>query len=137
MTPHQIESLVRTEFNNVNKINAQKETLRVGNGNTCHEFDLYENNKVIGGISTSPWLNKSCTNNTGGQDRAATELLWLSLWKGPEKRVHILTDKEMANRLFNRFSGASFPYEIEIQHFNAKSKYFRVVGTLYSGIKRE
>jgi len=75
MTPHQIENLVRTEFNAENIRNAQKQTLSVGTGNAAHEFDLYETGKVIGGISTSPWFNRTKGNNTGGQDRAATELL--------------------------------------------------------------
>ena len=130
MTPQQIESLVRAEFNAANSTSAQKQTLSLGTWAASHEFDLYETNKVIGGISTSPWFNKSKSNNTGGQDRAATELLWLSLWPGGEKRVHVLTDKEMAHRLFKRFSGARFPHRIEIQHFDIKAKKFNVVGTL-------
>jgi hypothetical protein len=130
MTPQQIENLVRAEFNAANNVNAQKQTLSVGTGNASHEFDLYETGRVVGGISTSPWFNKSRSNNTGGQDRAATELLWLSLWPGNEKRVHVLTDKEMAQRLFKRFSGAGFPHRIEIQHFGIKTKEFSVVGTL-------
>jgi hypothetical protein len=130
MTPLQIEALVRTEFNATNKLNAQKQTLSVGTGNASHEFDLYEKDKIIGGISTSPWFNKSGSNNTGGQDRAATELLWLSLWPGHEKRIHVLTDNEMAQRLFRRFASAGFPHRIEIQHFDIKTKTFSVIGTL-------
>ncbi len=130
MTPLQIESLVRAEFNKMNNTNAQKSKLSFGNSNASHEFDVYEKSRVIGGISTSPWLNKSGSNNTGGQDRAATELLWLSLWKGREKRVLILTDEEMADRVFKRFSGASFPSKIEIQHFVVNTRNFRVVGML-------
>jgi len=130
MTPHQIESLVRAEFNKTNNTTAHKSTLRIGNGKASHEFDLYEQEKVIGGISTSPWFNKSGSNNTSGQDRAATELLWLALWQGNEKRVHVLTNKEMAFRLFNKFSETSFPQIIEIQHFNQNTKTFCSVGTL-------
>lgn len=130
MTPHQIEALVRAEFNTANKVNAQKQTLSVGTSSASHEFDLYEKGKVIGGVSTSPWFNKSGSNNTGGQDRAATELLWLSLWPSNEKRVHVLTDKEMTQRLFKRFAGSGFPHRIEIQHFNIKTKTFSVIGTL-------
>lgn len=130
MTPQQIESLVRDEFNIANNASAQKHTLSLGAGTASHEFDLYETDKVIGGISSSPWFNKSKSNNTGGQDRAATELLWLALWSGSEKRIHVLTDKEMACRLFKRFSGARFPQTIQIQHFDIKTRKFTVVGTL-------
>lgn len=130
VTPHQVEALVRAEFNTENGLSAQKAKLRVGTGNAKHEFDLYEAGKVIGGISTSPWFNKSGTNNTGGQDRAATELLWLSLWSGAEQRIHVLTDDDMAHRLFKRFSGATFPCRIQIQHFHRDQETFRIVGTL-------
>ena len=130
LTPQQVESLVRDAFNTANGASAQKQRLSLGAGAPSHEFDLYEANKVIGGISTSPWLNKSGSNNTGGQDRASTELLWLSLWPGCEKRVHVLTDGKMAQRLFRRFSGACFPQRIEIQHFDRKANVFSVVGTL-------
>jgi hypothetical protein len=130
MTPHQVESLVRTEFNAANGTSTTKQTLSLGTAGALHEFDFYEKSKIIGGISTSPWVNKSGSNNTGGQDRAATELLWLTLWPGGEKRVHVLTDKQMANRLFKRFSGVGFHKSIEIQHFDMKAKTFHVVGTL-------
>ena len=130
-TPQQqIESLVRDEFNTANAASAQKQTLSLGTGAPSHEFDLYEADKVIGGISTSAWFTPSKNANTGGQDRAAAELLWLSLWPGCEKRVHVLTDKEMAGRLFRRFSGACFPQRIDIQHFDIKAKKFSIVGTL-------
>lgn len=130
MTPHQIELLVRTAYNVANSASATKKTLSLGTAAASHEFDLYETNKIIGGISTSPWFNKSGTNNTGGQDRAAAELLWLTLWPGSEKRVHVLTDKEMAHRLLKRFSGAGFPKKLEIQYFDLKAKKFTVEGTM-------
>jgi len=130
MTPQQIESMVRNEYNKSNNTNAQKTTLSIGHGNALHEFDIYEQNIVIGGISTSPWFNKTGSNNTGGQDRASTELLWLTLWQGSERRFHILTDEEMARRLFKKFSGAPFPHNIEIHHFEISTKMFSLVGTL-------
>ena len=130
MTPQLIEFLVRVEFNAANSMNAKKKTLGLGTLAAAHEFDLYETSKIIGGVSTSPWLNKSGSNNTGGQDRAATELLWLTLWLGDEKRVHVLTDRKMAHSLFRRFSGACFPERIEIQYFDIEAKKFTVVGTL-------
>lgn len=100
-----------------------------------HEFDLFEKKVVVGGISTAPWCNKSFngkrgTPNTSGRDRAATELLWLSLWQGPERRLHILTDSEMAEKLFKKFNGANFNCKLEIHHFDIENKKFRLVGTL-------
>ncbi len=135
MTPLQIEQKVREAFNDLGGTKAKKTTLRFGKTSPSHEFDLYENKKIIGGISTSPWFNKPKgskrpTGNTSGQDRASTELLWLSLWQGSERRVHILTDKEMAERLFKKFSGACFSRSIEIHHYDVDKNTFRHVGTL-------
>ena len=47
-----------------------------------HEFDIYADGIVIGGVSTSPLKTGGGTSNTGGCDRACSELLWLSLWPG-------------------------------------------------------
>jgi hypothetical protein len=133
--PLQIENNVRCELNKLLVTNASKVKLCCGKDGPSHEFDLYDEGKIIGGISTSPWFNepkdkKRPTPNTSGQDRAATELLWLVLWHGSEKRVHILTDKEMAERLLKKFSGADFPKNIEIHHFDLQTKVFFHVGTL-------
>jgi hypothetical protein len=114
----------------VNRTNAEERTLSLGSAGASHEFDLFEKSRIIGGISTSPWFNKSGSNNTGGQDRAAAELLWLTLWSGDEKRVHILTDRELAEGVLMRFSGAGFRKSIEIQHFEMTSNSFNVVGAL-------
>ena len=132
MTPLRVEEEVRTEFNKLEQTRAKKATLLFGKERNVasHEFDLYEKNKVIGGISTSPWFNKKRTSNTGGQDRAAAELLWLSLWHGRERRIHILTDEEMAKRLYKKFSGAIFQRNIEIHHFDLQKKKFSHIGTL-------
>ncbi|MGH8397633.1 MAG: hypothetical protein ACRETA_05245 [Gammaproteobacteria bacterium] len=135
VTALQNEKTVRDAFNGLVGTSAKKEILRFGKGAPSHEFDIFEKKKVIGGISTSPWFNKPKgskrrTGNTAGQDRAATELLWLSLWQGPERRVHILTDKEMTKRLFKKFTGACFQKNVEIHHFDLESKKFRHVGTL-------
>lgn len=135
MTALQIEKVVREEFNKLARTSAKKATLSFGEGAPLHEFDIFEKNKVVGGVSTSPWFNKPKdgkrpTGNTAGQDRAATELLWLSLWQGSERRVHILTDKEMAERLFKKFFGARFQKNVEIHHFNTETNEFRHVGTL-------
>lgn len=135
MSPLQIEQLVRDEFDKLSGNSTNKKTLRLSSQGPSHEFDIYEINKVIGGISTSTWFNKAKegkkgTSNSSGQDRAATELLWLDLWPGNERRIHILTDQEMAIRLFKKFSGAKFQRSIEIHYFEINKKIFTHVGTL-------
>ena len=127
---HQKEKLVRACYNKSNHVSTKKEKLSVGDSGASHEFDLYQKGKVIGGVSTSPWLNKSGSNNTGGQDRAAAELLWLTLWSGKEKRVHILTNKEMVEKLYNRFKGAPLRKKVEILYFNLNTKKFVLKGIL-------
>jgi hypothetical protein len=62
------------------------------NGGTRHEFDIYVQGSLIGGVSTSPLKVGAGNSNTGGCDRASSELLWLSLWPGDERRIHVLTE---------------------------------------------
>lgn len=129
------EQEVRGEFNTVNKCHAEKKRLNVGSLGAKHEYDLYEEGKYIAGISTSPWKNKpkdskKPTNNTGGQDRAAAEILWLSIWDGDEKRMHILTDDEMAKNIFAKFSGAPLRKEVTIIHYSLCNKIFTKIGIL-------
>ena len=126
-----IELNIVSLFNLNYRTNAQKAVLAVG-GNAYHEFDLYEHDRVIGGITTSPWKNrtKSRSSNTGGQDRASTELLWLSLWTGNESRIMILTDKEMADKLFKRWHGCMFPQKIKILYCELAERRFEEIGVL-------
>src|ERR1700722_19599725 len=100
MNYHEIEEKVRRLFNKQLGYAAAKKRLPIGDATRKHESDIYEPRRGIGGIKTSPWKNRSGTNNTGGQDRAAAELLWLNLWDGNERRVHVLTILEMANETF-------------------------------------
>lgn len=125
-----IEEEVRSLFNRHNQTSAEKAVLSLGRKGASHEFDLYNSGKVIGGITTSPWKNKTGSNNTGGQDRASTELLWLTLWEGNENRVMILTDREMADKLFKRWQGCPFPHQIEIIHYDESKRLFERVGML-------
>ncbi len=124
-----LEEEIRSHFNNSEHLNAQKAVLIVG-GNSEHEFDVYEAGKVIGGITTSPWKNLTGSNNSGGQDRVATELLWLTLWPGPERRVMILSSKEMADRLLKRWQGSSFPQIIEIFYYDISAGSLKREGIL-------
>lgn len=125
-----IESEIRDLFNKSEKVNTKKERLSFQPDAPPHEFDLYKKGKVIGGISTSSWRNRTGTNNSGGQDRVSTELLWLTLWKGQERRVMILSSKDMAGRLLRRWQACSFPYPIEIIYFDLTNKAFETIGTL-------
>jgi hypothetical protein len=127
-----IEIEVRDLFNKTYGFNAVKRRLAIGNSDRRHEFDIYQPGKVIGGISTSPWTNRTegKTGNTGGQDRAAAELLWLTIWVGEEKRCHVLTDLEMAKRTFERFQYGNFQQEITIYHCNRDEKLFTEIGIL-------
>ena len=130
--PLEVEETIRQLFNTTRSVNASKHRLPVGHGGAKHEFDLYEANSVIGGISTSPWTNKTQirSSNSGGQDRLSAELLWLTLWEGNEKRVVIVTDEEMARRLLLRFRGCPFPHQIEIVRFDDSSGILKSEGFL-------
>ena len=125
-----IESETRALFNRKNQVNAEKRKLKVGQATKPHEFDLFDPSKVIGGITTSPWIVGKHTNNTGGQDRISAELLWLTLWSGNERRVMILTDKEMASKMHRRWGGCPFPHRIEIIHCDLSRKRFETIGLL-------
>lgn len=132
---HVIEQIVREAFNVANKTNARKERLYMPGGHARHEFDLYEENQVIGGISTSPWRNasrntKRGTNNTSGQDRASAEFFWLSHWAGSERRIHVLTDEEMAVKLYGRYRGIPLKAPIEICHYSLRDAAFTLIGSL-------
>lgn len=126
-----IEQLVREAFNAANGTKASKQHLYLPGGQARHEFDLYEQHQVIGGVSTSPWRTaKSGANNTGGQDRASAEIFLLTLWKGPERRVHVLTDEEMAIKLHRRYRGIPMAAQVDICHYSLRNAAFTVIGSL-------
>ena len=75
-TPLQAEERIRRLFNTEWSVNASKQRLPVGHEGAQHQFDLFEENRVIGEISTSPWFNKTGSNNSGGQDRVSAGLPW-------------------------------------------------------------
>jgi len=129
--PLVIEAEVRAKYNEVNGTNASKQRLILPGGHAQHEFDLVDRGILIGGISTSPWRTGSGRNwNTGGQDRAASELFWLSLLDGPGRRIHILTDEEMAQKLFSRYGQIPMRAPIDIHHYSVLRSEFSLVGTL-------
>jgi hypothetical protein len=104
--------------------------LLLGAEGAIHEFDLYAKDQVIGGVSNSPLQTSGGNRNTGGCDRACSELLWLSLWSGEESRIHVLTDKLLAEWLVGRYRGVAFPNEIVVYHFDRSSKKLTRVGAL-------
>ena len=109
---------------------AERETaLRIG-PTASHRFDIYEPKRFIGGISTSPWIVGHSSNNTGGQDRVSTELLWLSLWEGDERRVMVLTNREMATRTFERWEGCPFRHPIDIIFCDLCKETLETIGSL-------
>lgn len=131
LTPHEKEKIARESYNSQHSYQCKKETLPIGDQGAKHEFDLYEEGKVIGGISTSSWkTSKKNNNNTGGQDRVSTELLWLTLWPGNEKRVLILTDHDMSKNIHTKFRGTPFAKKVYIFHFDLNNKSFKKTGEL-------
>ncbi len=113
LTPAGFEEASRKAFNKSQGTSAHKRSINIKG--KWHEYDLYEPRIIAGGISTSPWRNKTGTNNTGGQDRITAELLWLHFCKDVKGKVLILKDREMAKGIRDRFGGANFfnpPIEI-------------------------
>jgi hypothetical protein len=108
----------------------ERRRIRVGSAAAIHEFDIYSENIVIGGVSTSPLKTSGQNRNTGGTDRACRELLWLSLWSGRETRIHVLTDGMLAQWLVAQFRGIAFPHEITIFHYACAADLLRQTGTL-------
>ena len=107
-------------FNRSNQTNACVQEVRVGT--TDHSYDLYEKGKVAGGVTTGTWKTSKGRNNTGAQDHAISELLWLELIQTVKRRVLILTDLQMVEGLLNRFQNAGFTKPIEIWHFNYRTR---------------
>lgn len=126
----EIEEKVRSLFNKLEKTDAKKLPRKYSK--LTHEFDLYEEGNVIGGVTTSPWWNKTekHTSNSGGQDRASTELLWLTMWNGNEHRVLICTEKDMAENLLRRWKGCRFPERIDICYCDLPKQKLDLLGTL-------
>ncbi|TGK68751.1 hypothetical protein EHQ27_12650 [Leptospira wolffii] len=113
-----LEASIRESFNKLFKVNSRKEKIAPTESASPHEFDIYNEGKYIGGINTSRRLTSFGNNNTGGQDRVSSEILWLSLWSGSEKRVLILTDQEMINYLKRKYEGWKFPHKIEVYYID-------------------
>ena len=117
MTRAQFEETARKAFNESQGTKAAK--CRVSIRRVKHEFDLYQEGVVAGGISTAPWMNRTAkrTSNSGGQDRVTAELLWLQLCDSAKRKVLILKERDMADNISRRFGKCGFfspPVEIWI-----------------------
>lgn len=127
----EIEQKVRDALGKGLDCKIAKERLQLSN-QSVHEFDIFAAGKIIGGVSTSPYRNKTTkkTINTGGGDRACAELLWLTLWPGDEERTHVLTDRPMAEWLTKRFRGVQILHPITIRHFEVETGTLTEIGII-------
>ena len=127
-----IEDAARKAIGQMYACSPECRKLRVGSSGAVHEFDIYAENVVVGGVSTSPLTIGQSNRNTGGTDRASRELLWLSLWPGREARIHVLTDRALAQWLCNQFRGVLFPRTLTIYHYDCASGLLDRIGALAS-----
>ena len=127
-----IEAAARKAIGRIYRCSPECRDICLGSAGTTHEFDVYAENAVIGGVSTGTLKTSGQNRNTGSCDRACCELLWLSLWSGCETRVHVLTDKTLAQWLLNHFEGVVFPYAITIYHYECGSDALHQIGILGS-----
>lgn len=107
-----------------------RRTAGLGHRGPSREFDIFCKGVVVGGVTTSPLKTSGGNYNTGGCDRACSELLWLTLWPGNESRIHIMTDRVLADWLHTRYKGAAFPFPVTIFHYDRASDKLARVGVL-------
>ncbi|MBX9630063.1 MAG: hypothetical protein K2X67_06020 [Burkholderiales bacterium] len=115
------EPAIRQAFNEQFGFGAERRTVTVGRKTASHEFALHDAGKVLGTIV--PSSNRAF-------EIAATEILWLCLWEGPERRVVITSELELAQEMITAFHGCYFPTQIEAFHFDAAAKSFYRAGRL-------
>ena len=125
-----IEASARQVINGLFMANASNQRVIFSEGGPSHEFDIFQEGVIVGGVSTSPLKVGKGSPNTGGKDRAASELLWLTLWPGKEKRLHVLTDKNLADWLYRTYKGADFRYPISVYHYDRISQILTKIGVL-------
>lgn len=125
-----VEGLARDSLAAQLKCNAASAKLAVGSGGPIHEFDVFDEGIVIGGVSTGTFRTSTGKTNTASRDRAAAELLWLSLWQGDETRVHLMTDRPLADWVYQRFGRAPFPCTIDIYHYCQVSSALELIGSV-------
>lgn len=120
------EEIIRKCFNEKFKLKTRKEK-HVKVGTKEHEYDIYQEGKVAGGITTGKSKtsrSKGKNPNSGSRDRACREILWLNLVEDVKRRVLVVTDQGMFDYLVRQFKGANFNKKIEIMLFNYENKTF-------------
>ena len=128
MNRREVQRQAVDTFNRKNSLNATEQEVKVGSA--THRFDLFQKGEVAGGVTTGTWKTSNGNNNTGAQDHAIAELLWLDLVKTVKRKVLILTDQEMVRGLLNRFQNAGFRKPIEIWHFDLRAHKISPRGSL-------
>lgn len=125
-----LEAVARDAFNAVFDCRAQPATPIVGGRTARHAFSMVDPGRVVGAIIVAPWRERMLPESvpTPGQDRATAELLWLTLWEGPERRVLVVTDLDMAQGLITRFHGCYVPAHIDVLHFDLAAHSFYLAG---------
>ena len=125
-----IESLARDAVCQELSCAGSASKLQVGPDGPTHEFDIYAPGVVIGGVTTGTLTTSGGRRNTGACDRAASELLWLSLWPGTEQRTHVLTDKPLAEWLAKRYARAPLTTQITVRYYSAANNALTTIGKL-------
>ena len=125
-----IEASARQAINRLLNASALNQRVTFSEGGPSHEFDIFQEGVIVGGVSTSPLKVGKGSPNTGGKDRAASELLWLTLWPGEVKRLHVLTDKSLADWLYKTYKWADFRYPISVYHYDQISQILTEIGII-------
>lgn len=116
-----LEPVIRAAFNQQFECATERRIVPVGRKTAMHEFALHDAGKVLGAIVPP---------SSRAFEFASAEILWMCLWEGPERRVVITTELELAQHLITVFHGCYFPTQIEAFHFDAAAKSFYRAGRL-------
>ncbi|MEO8038276.1 MAG: hypothetical protein ABI794_05870 [Betaproteobacteria bacterium] len=119
--PSLLEPAIRVAFNGHFQCAAERRSVTVGRKSAHHDFALHEAGKVLGTI---------VERSERAFEAAATEILWLCLWEGPERRLVVTPELALAQRLVTAFQGCYFPTQIEAFHFDGASRSFYRTGRL-------
>ena len=125
-----VEAAARSAVGRVYKCTPVCATMPISEHGPNYEFDIYSDGVLVGGVSTGTLKTSGGNANTGSCDRACSELLWLSLWQGCETRIHVLTDRPLAEWLVRRFTGAVFPHSITVFHYDCSGNGLLQIGIL-------
>ena len=123
-----IEELARAAINDWYGFSSVCSKEQVAGNGPTHEFDIFEQDKIIGGVTTATYKTSNGNSNTGGRDRVVAELFWLNAWKGEEQRVIVLTCPLMSAWLYNRVDGIGFPKPVSIFHFDIQTQELVIEG---------